>query len=121
MQRTIRNPLVRMLVLALIALAMTPTPASAASQAGIDLRKTKYIMDDKGQVWLSVHLHNDSPRPVAVLGLAPDKAGPWTTVGQNLPPGVTLRSAMRIPEGGVTVVWVDTSVGILRFELPQKR
>lgn len=121
MQRTIGNPLVRMLVLALIAVVATPTPASAVPQAGVNLRRTKYFMDDKGQVWLSVHLHNEGPRPVAVMGLAPDKAGPWTSVGQNLPPGQTLRGAMKVPEGGVTVVWVDSSAGILRFELPQRR
>ncbi|HEY2586878.1 MAG TPA: hypothetical protein VGI81_14125 [Tepidisphaeraceae bacterium] len=121
MQRTISIPLVRMVVLALAALVLAPGAASAGPQAGIDLRKTKYYMDDKGQVWLSVHLHNEGTRPVAVIGLAPDKAGPWTTVGQNVPPGATLRSAMKVPDNGVSVVWVDSSAGILRFELPQRR
>lgn len=121
MQRTISITGFRWVVLALIGLVLAPIPASAAPQAGIDLRKTKYYVDDKAQVWLSVHLHNESARPVAILGLAPGKAGPWTTVGQNIPPGATLRAAMKIPDGGVSVVWVDSNVGILRFELPQRR
>jgi hypothetical protein len=121
MQRMMSISLVRTIVFALVALVIAPVATLAAPQAGIDLRKTKYFMDDKGQVWLSVHLHNEGSQPVAVIGLAPDRSGPWTSVGQNLPPGATLRGAMKMPAKGVSVVWVDSSAGLLRFELPQRR
>ena len=111
-----------MVLILLSTIASLVAPVSASDvHAGLTLRKAKYVMDDSGQVWLSVQLVNDGKKPLAILGLAPAKAGPWTSVGQNAAPGATVRSAMKVKEGGVTVLWVDSTAGILRFELPHTR
>jgi hypothetical protein len=120
MNQTLRRKFLALVVLSAMTLVMVPASASD-TQAGLELRKSKYVMDDSGQVWLSVQLVNDGKKPLGILGLAPAKAGPWTTVSQNAAPGAVVRSAMKVKDGGVTVLWVDSTAGILRFELPHTR
>lgn len=115
MHGTLRKNLLGLLLLA--ALVSMLAPVAASTHQPLSLRKSKYVMDGSGQVWLSVVLANDGTQPVTVLGLAPAKAGPWTTVGQTAVPGTTVKSAMKVKEG-TTALWVDSSQGILRFELP---
>ena len=104
-------------LLALAALVSMLAPVAASTNQPLSLRKSKYVMDGSGQVWLSVVLANEGKQPVSILGLAPAKAGPWTNVDQIAAPGSTVRSAMKVKEG-TTALWVDSSQGILRFELP---
>lgn len=121
MFRMLRTPLIASILLALVAWTLAPRAASAAPRAGLDVRKTKYFMDDKGQVWLSVHLVNGGDKPVTIVRLAPSESGPWTNVGQSVAPGETVRGAIKVQDGGIAAVWVDSSQGVLRFDLPQKR
>ena len=113
----VRRKFMVLVLLSAVATLVAPVSASDA-HAGLMLRKAKCVMDGSGQVWLSVQLVNDGKKSLAILGLAPAKAGPWTTVGQNAAPGAVVRSAMKVKDGGVTVLWVDSTAGILRFELP---
>lgn len=115
----LRRKFIALVLLSAVTMLVAPVSASDA-HAGLTLRKAKYVMDDSGQVWLSVQLVNEGRKPMAILGLAPAKAGPWTSVGQNATPGATVRSAMKVKDGGVTVLWVDSTAGILRFELPHR-
>jgi hypothetical protein len=115
MHGTLRKKLLGLLVL--VALVSMLAPVAASTHQPLSLRKSKYVMDGSGQVWLTVVLANDGSNSVSVLGLAPAKAGPWTTVDQIAAPGATVRSAMKVKEGA-TALWVDSSQGILRFDLP---
>lgn len=118
MHGTLRRKFLGLIVFA--ALASILAPVAASTNEPLTLRKTRYVMDNSGQVWLSVLLVNNGTQPVSVLGLAPAKAGPWTTVGQTAAPGATVRSAMKVKEN-TTALWVDSSRGILRFDLPHAR
>lgn len=119
MQRTSRRMLLGVLLVSAISLALTPASASTA-QAGLSIKKSRYVMDGGGQVWLKVQLLNGGSQPIRILGLAPAKAGPWTTVGQSAAPGEAIRTSMKVKENAA-VLWVDSSQGILRFELTPKR
>jgi hypothetical protein len=96
-------------------------PCSAADvQAQLHLRKTKYTIDENGQVWLRLIFINDGSAPIGVTAFAPARQGPWTAVNQKVEPGALVRGAIKASEGGPTVVWVDSSQGLLRFELPKR-
>ena len=111
-----RKLLVMIGVTAVLSL-LVPAEASS-SQAGLTLRHTRFVMDDTGQVWLSAHFLNDTNKPIRIHAVAPSKAGPWTSVGRTVAPGATVRGAMKISDGGPSFLWVDTTLGLLRFELP---
>jgi hypothetical protein len=97
-------------------------PAAASnSQAGLMLRRTRFVMDDTGQVWLSAQFLNDSNKPIGIHAVAPAKTGPWTSVGQTITPGATVRGTMKISDGGPSFLWVDSTLGLLRFELPHSK
>ena len=122
--RMTRSRFVRVALLALLSALTAVTAARstlAAPQAGLDLRKAKYFMDDKAQVWVSVRLVNVGNNPLTVNGVAPAKAGPWTNVGQNVQPGAMVRAALKVPADGAKTLWVDSSAGILRFDLPHQQ
>lgn len=101
------------------ALAALIAPASASNgQAGLSLRRTRFVMDDHGQVWLSAVFLNEGTSPISVRGIAPSKSGPWTQVGQTAAPGASVRGALKVKDGGPPVLWVDSSQGLLHFPLP---
>jgi hypothetical protein len=120
MKQILRRATLALIVVLAVALWIVPASAST-TQGGLELRKSKYVMDDRGQVWLSVQLVNNTSNALSIIGLAPGKAGPWTSVGQTATPGAMVRSAMKVKEDGVTALWVDTTQGILRFDLPHPR
>jgi hypothetical protein len=120
------KPMRVMILGLLIALAapsvLVPTQAAAQSgQIGLHLRKTKYFIDDKGPVWVSAQFVNDDNRSINIAGVAPTRVGPWTAIDKKLEPGATVRGAVKVLNDGVIVVWVSSSQGLLRFELPSRR
>lgn len=108
-----------LVMIGMTAVASLIAPAAASNtQAGLTLRRTRYVMDETGQVWLWAQFLNDSNKPIAIRGLAPSKAGPWSNVGQTAAPGTTLKGSMKVSDGGPSSLWVDSSVGLLRFDVP---
>lgn len=112
-----RRKVLAMIGVAAVASLIAPAAASN-SQAGLTLRHIRYVMDDAGQVWLSAQFLNDGTKPIGINAVAPGKAGPWTNVGQTAAPGATVRGKMKVSDGGPAVLWVDSTLGLLRFELP---
>lgn len=109
-----------LLMIGILAVGSLIAPVAASNtQAGLTLRHTRFVMDDTGQVWLSAQFLNDTSKPIGIRAVAPAKAGPWTSVGQTAAPGATVRGAMKVSDSGPSVLWVDSSQGLLRFELAQ--
>lgn len=117
MKRINRRASLRILLLTFFFGTVLARPISAASQAGLDLKRTHYFVDERTRVWLSVHLINEGTQAVTIVAIAPAKSGPWTKVGQSVAPGAMARCAMPAPDGGAKAVWVGTSAGLVEFDL----
>lgn len=108
-----------LVMIGMTAVASLLAPAAASNtQAGLTLRRARYVMDDTGQVWLWAQFLDDSNKPISIRGIAPSKAGPWTNVSQSAAPGATMKGTMKVSDGGPAFLWVDSSVGLLRFDVP---
>ena len=102
--------------------ALISSPAIAQQQQGsLHLRKAKFHMDDAGQVWLQVQFDNKGTKPIRVVGVSPNRAGPWSPVGQTVEPDGRVKGELKVQKDPPTVVWVNCSEGLLRFELPKRQ
>lgn len=98
-----------------------PVAAQAQRQGSLHLHKFKYVMDPNGVVWLSVQFSHDGNKPITVIGVAPNRAGPWTEVKQTVAPGALVRGSIKIVKDQPSTVFVDCSEGIEVFALPSRK
>ena len=102
--------------------ALISSPAVAEQrQDSLHLHKAKYHMDDAGQVWLQVQFDNKGTKPIRVVGVSPTRVGPWSPVGQTVDPDGRVKGELKVQKDPPTVVWVNCSEGLLRFELPKRQ
>jgi len=104
-----------------VCLATAVASADGGAHGPLHLHKWKYVMDDRGQSWLSVQFSNESGKAVTIVGVAPNRGGPWTNVGQTVASGAMLRVAMKIVKDEPSAVWLETPQGFLNFNLPARR
>lgn len=101
--------------------ALAPTQASAQQQqSSLQLHRFKYHIDENGQVWLTVQFANKGHKAIRVVGVSPNRVGPYTPVGQIVEPDALVKGSIRLIKDGPSVVWVNCSEGLIRFALPAR-
>lgn len=93
--------------------------AAADIQPQLHLRKANYTLDGSGNVYLRLLFINDGTVPIGVTAFAPAREGPWTEINQKVDPGALVRGAIKVGNDAPTAIWVDSSQGLLRFDLPK--
>jgi hypothetical protein len=116
-----RSPRILLTTL-LLSLAWIGVPARATAevQSQLHLKKAHYGLDENGHVWLRLLFINDDGAPLGVIAIAPDRQGPWTAVNEKVQPGALLRGSLKAGDKGLTVIWANTSQGLVQFQLPKK-
>jgi hypothetical protein len=109
-------------LLAVASSALWPAYAQAEQTASLHLKKIRYYLDENGRPWLAAHFSNDGNATVAVKAMSPARSGPWTTIDQKVESGSMLRGAIPVKGGdALTELWVDSSQGLLHFDLPKRK
>ncbi|HSZ59720.1 MAG TPA: hypothetical protein VK797_29015 [Tepidisphaeraceae bacterium] len=102
--------------------AILTSPAAAQQRQGsLELHKIRHLVDENGQLWLTLQLVNQGNHIVNVARVAPSATGPWTESGQKIEAGAAIRAKMKLGKDMPQSVWVDTSDGMLVFNLPARQ
>lgn len=123
MFRSLRIGTLGLLLAVGTSMALAPLGARAAQpqrQQNLQLHKWKFRVDDSGRIFLSVQFANMGGKAVQITGIAPARKGPWTLVGQKLPPEGSIRWSLPIEKDPPETIWVDCSDGLLHFDLPTR-
>lgn len=100
-----------------IALVIAATASASQRQGSLELHKVHHVLDENGQVWLTVQFVNQGNHPVTVAGIAPSRWGPWTKIGQKIDPGSVVRGKIKTSDKDPKNIWVDSSEGLSVFAL----
>ena len=102
--------------------AVLARPAAAQQRQGsLELHKIRHLVDENGQLWLTLQLVNQGNHIVNVARVAPSAAGPWTESGQKIEAGTAIRAKMKLGKDMPQSIWVDTSDGMIIFNLPSRQ
>lgn len=110
-----------LLIVAAVMASFAPRLAAGEQKAALRIQKLRYTLDGNGQAWLSVRFVNEGNASIHVNAFAPAQEGPWSAVKEDVGPGSTVRGQVKAVDGNVAVIWVDSSQGLLRFEVPKRR
>lgn len=117
MLRETRTSFLRLLLAAAATLLLAAPAVAGGSPSGLELRKIRHVLDDRGRVNLRLKLVDVGIGSITILGIAPSRLGPWTDVGQTLAPGATMTAVMPASAHS-QALWVDSSRGLIEFDLP---
>jgi hypothetical protein len=114
----------RILVYSICGLAMLAMSARASGEPGstgsLEIRKVKHVIDGDGKVWLSIQFANHGTKTVSVSAISPGRLGPWVKVDQSVEAGAAMKTLMNIARDEPTTVWISTSEGLCKFDLPAR-
>ena len=121
MAHSIRFFLVAIALATGFSIAASERASAAQQQSALHFHKAKYFMDQNGQPWLSVQFVNEGNTAIKVDAIAPDRNGPWTKINENVAPSAKVRGAVKIVKDTPASVWVDSSVGMLEFDIAPRK